>query len=160
MTRCNVVDVTRRSPSYEARLVKYALRGFEVFVQFLERRRLCKEVSNFSQTISLRPSILTLLLMVQLATLRFSDTLGLARLLALEMIYREFRGQLSGYQIIRRDYLEVHGILSEAVHSNDYEPYAVAIPWNPETTARDVERLLKAQVSCILVFILQNENGR
>lgn len=29
-TQCNTVDMSRRSPSYESRLVKYGLRGFEI----------------------------------------------------------------------------------------------------------------------------------
>jgi hypothetical protein len=32
ITRCNVVDGSRRSPSYESRLEKYARRGFAVYV--------------------------------------------------------------------------------------------------------------------------------
>jgi hypothetical protein len=37
MRQCNTVDVTRRSPSYEMRLNKYASRGFEVYVPSLRR---------------------------------------------------------------------------------------------------------------------------
>ncbi|KDR65581.1 hypothetical protein GALMADRAFT_148580 [Galerina marginata CBS 339.88] len=35
--RCNTVDMTRRSPSYELRLAKYAKRGFEVYLPTLRR---------------------------------------------------------------------------------------------------------------------------
>ena len=37
MRQCNTTDVTRRSPSYEVRLSKYARRGFEVYVPSLVR---------------------------------------------------------------------------------------------------------------------------
>jgi len=37
MRQCNTTDVTRRSPSYEVRLSKYARRGFEVYVPSLAR---------------------------------------------------------------------------------------------------------------------------
>ncbi|KAF8987598.1 hypothetical protein BDQ17DRAFT_1435523 [Cyathus striatus] len=37
MRQCNTIDVTRRSPSYEVRLTKYAARGYEVYVPTLER---------------------------------------------------------------------------------------------------------------------------
>jgi len=37
MRQCNTVDMTRRSPSYEIRLAKYAARGFEVHVPSLKR---------------------------------------------------------------------------------------------------------------------------
>ena len=37
MRQANTVDMTRRSPSYEVRLAKYASRGFEVYVPDLRR---------------------------------------------------------------------------------------------------------------------------
>ncbi|KAG7089895.1 hypothetical protein E1B28_011529 [Marasmius oreades] len=37
MRQCNTVDMTRRSPSYEVRLIKYLSRGFEVYVPSLKR---------------------------------------------------------------------------------------------------------------------------
>ena len=37
MRQANTVDMTRRSSSYEARLAKYAARGFEVYVPELRR---------------------------------------------------------------------------------------------------------------------------
>jgi hypothetical protein len=40
MTRCNMVDLTRRSLSYEARLIKYRSRGFEIEVPWLERSKI------------------------------------------------------------------------------------------------------------------------
>lgn len=39
MTQINTVDLTRRSPSYENRLSKYAQRGFEVYWPSLDRTR-------------------------------------------------------------------------------------------------------------------------
>lgn len=45
MRQCNVFDMTRRSPSYEVRLAKYAERGFEVHVPNLERERIDPNVS-------------------------------------------------------------------------------------------------------------------
>jgi hypothetical protein len=37
MRQSNTVDMTRRSPSYEVRLAKYASRGFEVYIPGLRR---------------------------------------------------------------------------------------------------------------------------
>ena len=37
MRQANTVDMTRRSPSYEVRLTKYSMRGFEVYVPALKR---------------------------------------------------------------------------------------------------------------------------
>ncbi|KAH9481665.1 hypothetical protein JR316_0006192 [Psilocybe cubensis] len=35
--QCNTVDLSRRSPSYEIRLVKYSERGMEIYIPFLRR---------------------------------------------------------------------------------------------------------------------------
>ncbi|KAJ3511469.1 hypothetical protein NLJ89_g4078 [Agrocybe chaxingu] len=40
MLQCNTVDMTRRSPSYEVRLAKYVMRGFEVHVPDLKREEI------------------------------------------------------------------------------------------------------------------------
>ena len=37
MRQCNTVDMSRRSPSYEVRLTKYASRGFEIYIPDLRR---------------------------------------------------------------------------------------------------------------------------
>ena len=37
MRQANTIDITRRSPSYEVRLAKYASRGFEIYVPDLRR---------------------------------------------------------------------------------------------------------------------------
>jgi len=48
--QCNTVDMTRRSPSYEVRLAKYAARGFEVYVPNLDRSAIDPTVSPFEGT--------------------------------------------------------------------------------------------------------------
>uniref|UniRef100_A0A8H8CL07 Uncharacterized protein n=1 Tax=Psilocybe cubensis TaxID=181762 RepID=A0A8H8CL07_PSICU len=40
MTQKNTVDMSRRSPSYEVRLQKYATRGFEVYLPSLDREKI------------------------------------------------------------------------------------------------------------------------
>jgi hypothetical protein len=45
MRQCNTVDVTRRSPSYEVRLSKYAARHFEVYVPQFNRADIDPTVS-------------------------------------------------------------------------------------------------------------------
>ena len=46
MRQANTVDMTRRSPSYEVRLAKYASRGFEVYVPDLRRADVDPTVSD------------------------------------------------------------------------------------------------------------------
>jgi hypothetical protein len=45
--QCNTVDVSRRSPSYEIRLQKYAKRGFEVYVPNLRREGVDPTVRSY-----------------------------------------------------------------------------------------------------------------
>lgn len=62
MTQTNTIDLTRRSPSYESRLSKYAHRGFEVYWPNLDRSKIDPTIFERS----------------------FGRTEGLARLLILE----------------------------------------------------------------------------
>ena len=64
VTQTNRVDLSRRSPSYENRLAKYARRGFEVHCPTLDRSRIDPTIYERS----------------------FSRVLGLARLLVLEKL--------------------------------------------------------------------------
>lgn len=63
-TQCNIIDLTRRSPSYENRLAKYRQRGFEIYRQHLERDRLDPKIYERA----------------------FSRTNGLARLMVIEKV--------------------------------------------------------------------------
>jgi hypothetical protein len=55
MTQANTIDLTRRSPSYENRLSKYSHRGFEAYVDFLERKKIDPTIyeRNFARTVGL-----------------------------------------------------------------------------------------------------------
>jgi hypothetical protein len=67
ITQCNDIDITRRSPSYENRLAKYAKRGFEVYCPFLDRSRIDPTIFERS----------------------YNKTVGLARLLVIEALPNE-----------------------------------------------------------------------
>lgn len=64
MTQTNMIDLSRRSPSYESRLSKYSHRGFEVYWPLLDRSRVDPTIFERS----------------------FARTMGLARLLVLETL--------------------------------------------------------------------------
>lgn len=55
MTQVNTIDLTRRSPSYENRLSKYAHRGFEVYWPLLDRSRIDPTIfeRNFGRVVGL-----------------------------------------------------------------------------------------------------------
>ena len=48
MRQANTVDMSRRSPSYEVRLAKYAARGFEVYIPNLSRSDLDPTVCHLA----------------------------------------------------------------------------------------------------------------
>lgn len=143
ITQSNTVDMTRRSPSYEMRLSKYAERGFEVLVQGLDRDR----VDPF------------------LYEKRFDQIKGLARLLMLErlrtpedrMRYRlqsQFK-KSNEWQIqnkIRKLAGDVRNI--ERMEGNDgivpnvsgpeaSDYSAVFLPWGPNWPVSKLERMTK-----------------
>ncbi|KAL8927248.1 MAG: hypothetical protein Q9208_002424 [Pyrenodesmia sp. 3 TL-2023] len=64
MTQTNTIDLTRRSPSYESRLSKYAHRGFEIYWPDLDRSKVDPTIFERS----------------------FARTVGLAKLLVLEQL--------------------------------------------------------------------------
>ncbi|KAJ3213217.1 hypothetical protein HDU67_003156 [Dinochytrium kinnereticum] len=64
ITQCNIIDITRRSPSYESRLAKYSERGFEIRVPELDRSKIDPQLYDRS----------------------FEKTRGLARLLLFEAL--------------------------------------------------------------------------
>lgn len=53
MRQCNTIDITRRSPSYEVRLAKYAKRGYEVYIPDLERGNVDPTVSIMGVSLAL-----------------------------------------------------------------------------------------------------------
>jgi len=149
VTQSNTVDMSRRSPSYEMRLAKYAQRGYEIVVPNLDRSR----VDPF------------------LYEKRFDQAHGLARLLLLEKLrtpeerlrYR-IEGQLkrgagrggSGTNYILQARLHkmmkdsrnlerkegIEGIIPPSgAESSDYS--TIFLPWGPGWTAESIERLVK-----------------
>ncbi|KAF8654880.1 hypothetical protein AX16_003341 [Volvariella volvacea WC 439] len=139
MRQCNTVDMTRRSPSYEVRLTKYASRGFEVYVPSLRR-------ADVDPTIYERSII-----RIQ----------GLARLLVLEKLsdtetrnaYLDSRRTLRGrpnplsYYAYRRTSRKYKNDLKGdnsfgGLEMNDYDVASLHIPYGPGWDARRVDKLV------------------
>lgn len=136
----NTIDLTRRSPSYESRLAKYARRGFEVHWPILERKRIDPTVYERA----------------------FKGVVGLARLLVLERLphpsdrdeYLAQRRMERGrpalpWQARYRQQLpgnvkdaDPHDV-AEWVEEDDVSNYhTFTIPWGPKYTPKKVEKLL------------------
>lgn len=141
MTQINTIDLTRRSPSYENRLSKYARRGFEVYWPLLDRSRI--DPTLFERS--------------------FGRTLGLARLLVLEKLpkstdrdaYVDQRRAERGRPAINRWATQkLHGDIkqqhdedvAEWVETDEISDYhTFTIPYGPKFHARKIERLLYAK---------------
>lgn len=140
MTQINSIDLTRRSPSYESRLSKYAHRGFEVYWPNLNRSRVDPTIFERS----------------------FGRTEGLARLLILEKLpksgdrdaYLDQRRAERGRPAINRWRMQRRQIngdiknnyedeVAEWVDSDDVSDYhTFTIPYGPKINARKIEKLL------------------
>ncbi|KAH8809653.1 ankyrin repeat protein [Flagelloscypha sp. PMI_526] len=137
MRQANTVDMTRRSPSYEVRLSKYADRGYEVYIPSLRRE-------DVDPTIYERA---------------VGNITGLARLLVLEKIKtaetrdafidkrRELRSRPAAVRHWRRNKKKFKGDLKEdtsiiGMEMNDYDVGSLHIPYGPGWDARRIEKLV------------------
>lgn len=139
-TQINSIDLTRRSPSYENRLSKYAHRGFEVYWPLLDRTRI--DPTIFERA--------------------FTRVLGLARLLVLEKLpHPQDRDEYSAKRRAERGRPELpwnarfrHQLqgnikdtqpddVAEWVQEDEVSSYhTFTIPWGPRYTPKKIERLL------------------
>lgn len=140
MTQINTIDLSRRSPSYESRLSKYARRGFEVYWPLLDRSRVDPTIFERS----------------------FGRTEGLARLLILEKLpksadreaYLDQRRAERGRPAINRWRMRTRMIrgnikndfedeVAEWVDADEVSDYhTFTIPYGPKFHARKIEKLL------------------
>ncbi|KAI0059307.1 ankyrin [Artomyces pyxidatus] len=140
MRQANTVDMTRRSPSYEVRLAKYASRGFEVYIPALKREDVDPTIYERS----------------------INRIQGLARLLVLEKLARpEVRQQylaqrsalrgrptdgLNNFHNSRRGRTYKGDLKAETAFSglemNDYDVVSLHIPYGPGWDARRIEKLI------------------
>jgi hypothetical protein len=141
VTQFNTVDLSRRSPSYENRLSKYARRGFEIYWPLLDRSRI--DPTLFERS--------------------FGRTLGLARLLVLEKLPRnrdreayvdQRRAERGRPAINRGRARKLPGNMkddhddevAEWVETDEVADYhTFTVPYGPKYHARKIERLLYAK---------------
>ncbi|KAF5369314.1 hypothetical protein D9758_002726 [Tetrapyrgos nigripes] len=137
MRQCNTTDMTRRSPSYEVRLAKYAARGFEVYVSTLDRTKVDPTIYERS----------------------INRIYGLARLLVLEKLKdgdsrvrflearRNLRGRPNASSRYYRRKKKYKGDLKGdmdigGLEMNDYDVVSLHIPYGPGWDARRIEKLV------------------
>lgn len=140
MTQTNTIDLTRRSPSYESRLSKYAHRGFEIYWPDLDRSRVDPTIFERS----------------------FARTMGLARLLVLEQLpkpndreeyleqRRQERARPSSNAPLRRSHNLPGNVkdkdpddVAEWVYDDAVSNYhSFTVPYGPKYHAKKIEKLL------------------
>ncbi|KAJ3033317.1 hypothetical protein HDV00_006507 [Rhizophlyctis rosea] len=132
VSQANSVDMSRRSPSYEMRLAKYAVRGFEIHVPSIDRSRVDPQIFERS----------------------YNKVNGLARLLVLEAL-RDQQKRLSFKENQRRRklrpphenagnyaslaYARSGDLRASEVDANDYQ--SVLLAWGPKWTAKRLRKL-------------------
>ncbi|ETW84697.1 hypothetical protein HETIRDRAFT_425946 [Heterobasidion irregulare TC 32-1] len=129
--QCNTVDVARRSPSYEARLAKYAARDFEVYVPALRRA-------------DVGPTGLARLLVLE----KLSSPESRAQYLAERGTLRG-RPTANTYRAVRRA-RQYKGDLKSSLaggrggvlEMSDYETVALHVPYGPGWDAKRIEKLV------------------
>ncbi|KAI5121633.1 hypothetical protein M0805_001162 [Coniferiporia weirii] len=138
MRQANTVDMTRRSPSYEVRLAKYASRGFEVYVP--ELRRADVDPTIFERSLARITGLARLLVLEKLARPE-------ARVSYLES-RRSLRSRAQGNTIYtRRMRRQRKGDLKAdeeivGLDMNDYDVATLHIPYGPGWTAKRTEKLV------------------
>ncbi|PGH19662.1 hypothetical protein AJ80_03817 [Polytolypa hystricis UAMH7299] len=138
VTQTNTIDLTRRSPSYENRLAKYAHRGFEVYWSDLDRSKIDPTIFERS----------------------FSHVAGLARLLVMEQL--PLQSERDDYLAIRRAergraQVFTKGFRRHAPSLKERQPedvaewadeedvsdyHSITIPYGPKYNAKRIEKLL------------------
>ncbi|KAF8335572.1 ankyrin repeat protein [Amanita rubescens] len=156
MRQCNTTDVTRRSPSYEVRLSKYARRGFEVYVPSLARANV--DPTIFERSIVRVEGLARLLVLERLATFDERQSFLQAR--------RELRGRPGAPRRSRKmkrkfkNDLKSLGELEE-LEMNDYDVGSLHIPYGPGWDARRIDKLIyQTDLGMNSTFNLKNKGRR
>ncbi|KAJ7167928.1 ankyrin repeat protein [Mycena filopes] len=144
MRQCNTVDVTRRSPSYEVRLAKYASRGFEVSVPGLLRADI--DPTIFERSVARVTGLARLLVLEKLKTtdnrLWFLETRRKlrGRPEAMERYDRHARRVRKAKRGKGKSDLKANQAVS--AERNDYDVTSLHIPYGPGWDIQMIEKLV------------------
>lgn len=140
ITRINRVDLSRRSPSYEMRLAKYASRGFQVAVPSLDRSRIDPQL--FEKPFDKLQGLARLLLLERLRTPEarkaFKNNQRLKKLRPDQddgvPFWRRLNRRFSGDKFL------TERIEESGAEVSDYS--TVFLPWSPSWTAKRIRKLM------------------
>ena len=139
MTQTNSIDLTRRSPSYEMRLSKYAHRGFEIYWPLLDRSQI--DPTIFERSFGRTESLARLLILEKLPKSRDREAYldqrraerGRPSVNRRLMRRRMIRGNIKNYY---------EDEIAEWVDEDASDYHTVSIPYGPKLHARKIEKLL------------------
>jgi len=135
----NSVDMTRRSPTYEVRLAKYAERGMEVLVPCLDQGRVDPQI--YETPFEKSKGLLRLLLLEKLKTpqqqQQYKQQQRLGRHQPLAVRQGPFQAKLQ--QDMQDEFIQGQ-LLDAQVDASDYQ--TVFLPWGPQWDADKVRNLV------------------
>eukprot|EP00927_Polykrikos_kofoidii_P043731 TRINITY_DN37814_c0_g1_i1.p1 TRINITY_DN37814_c0_g1~~TRINITY_DN37814_c0_g1_i1.p1 ORF type:complete len:1871 (-),score=397.34 TRINITY_DN37814_c0_g1_i1:75-5687(-) len=136
----NTVDMTRRSPTYETRLAKYAGRGFEVVVPALQRDKIDPQIYEIPFEKS--KGLAKLLLLEKLGTpeqrILYRQQQRIGRLQPLVVRQGRFYNHIQ--QELQDAFLQSQIEGSDLCDASDYQ--TVFLPWGPKWDAEKVRNLV------------------
>ncbi|KAJ3167489.1 hypothetical protein HK101_011768 [Irineochytrium annulatum] len=140
MTQTNTIDLTRRSPSYETRLAKYADRGFEIRIHGLDRSKVDPQLyeKSFDKCQGLSRLLLFEALKGSEARIGFKERQRVRKL-------RPPHENAGNYQALQ--WQRAGDLKSLAVDASDYN--TVFIPYGPNWTVKRVARLAHQKDYCL-----------
>ncbi|PGH11964.1 hypothetical protein AJ79_04551 [Helicocarpus griseus UAMH5409] len=138
VTQANSIDLTRRSPSYENRLAKYAHRGFEVHWPALDRSKL--DPTIFERSFNHITGLARLMVMEKLPTQHNRDDYIEQRRQDRDRPPpsgdRHYRNRANMKEVQPED-------IAEWVEQEDVSNYhTFTIPYGPKYTAKKIEKLI------------------
>ncbi len=141
LTQTNTIDLTRRSPSYEVRLAKYADRGYEIFVPDLDRSRI--DPSIYERGASGVVGLARLLVLEKFANLMakeaYTDAQREVRARPERTWEERARLQRSAFGgNLRNDAATRSGW----IQTSTYDSVVVTVPYGPKWDAARIQKLL------------------
>ncbi|KAJ6601282.1 ankyrin repeat protein [Mycena vulgaris] len=154
MRQCNTIDETRRSSSYEIRLSKYAVRGFEIYYPSLKRGEV--DPTIYERSLTRIEGLARLLVLEKLANSDVRYTFLESR--------RTLRGRPNPLRRYNKRKRRLQGDLKgelSLLEMSEYDVVSLHIPYGPGWNARRIDKLVyQTDLSMNSTFNPKNKGRR